>query len=60
MGLYDSEQPFVFQIYLEPLAKLQTTQDLPKHLKPGKELEKEFLKKWTLYLFGGLIVIRKG
>ena len=45
MGLYDAEQPFVFQIYLEPLAKLQKTRDLPKHLKPKKELEKRISEK---------------
>ncbi len=45
MGLFDSEQPFVFQIYLEPLAKLQKNRDLPQHLMPEKNLEKRISEK---------------
>jgi anaerobic selenocysteine-containing dehydrogenase len=45
MGLFDSEQPFVFQIYLEPLAKLQRHRDLPAHLMPSEAIEERVIEK---------------
>ena len=45
MGFYDKEEPFVFQIYLEPLAKLQNYQQLPDNLKPQKHLFKRIDEK---------------
>ena len=45
MGFYDKEEPFVFQIYLEPLAKLQNYQQLPDNLKPQKHFFKRIDEK---------------
>ena len=44
-GFYDKEEPFVFQIYLEPLAKLQNHQELPGNLEPQKHLHKRIEEK---------------